>query len=282
MNNQQIAREVGVGRVQVGRWRERFAQFGPPGIESDMPRSGRKPRIDRGTILRLTTQSKPGGGKPDWSTRKLATIAGISHSSVLRIWRSNGIKPHFFETFMDAHDLQFVEKFEDVIGLYWSPPEHALVLYCDEKSPGQTPDHTRPGSSGRRRRAGTMTHDDQRHGHLTLFAALNLLNGSVVARPNDSDHHHEWLTFLRQIDRETAKDTTLHLICDNYATHQHPRVRKWLEEHPRFRVHIVPTSALGLKMVERCFGAIITERLRRRTMQHRGTNPRQQNTDRGS
>jgi transposase len=262
MDNHQIAGEVGVGRIQVGRWRKRFAQSGLSGIEADLPRSGRKPRINAGKLVRLTTQSTPEGAT-HWSTRRLAAKVGISDSSVLRIWRANGLKPHLVETFKVSRDPHFVEKLEDIVGLYLSPPEHALVLCCDEKSQVQALDRTQPGLPLKKGRAGTLTHDYKRHGTTTLFAALNTLDGSVIARCNNRHRHQEWLTFLRQIDRETPKDKALHLICDNYATHKHPTVRAWLANHPRFHAHFTPTSASWLNMVERFFRDITTDRLRR-------------------
>ena len=262
MDNHRIAAAVSVGRVQVGRWRKRFAESGLAGIETDLPRSGRKPRINAAKVVRLTTQSTPQGAT-HWSTRTMAAKTGISDSSVLRIWRANGLKPHLVETFKVSRDPQFVEKLEDIVGLYLSPPEHALVLCCDEKSQVQALDRTQPGLPLKKGRAGTLTHDYKRHGTTTLFAALNTLDGSVIARCDHRHRHHEWLTFLRQIDRETPKDKALHLICDNYATHKHPKVRTWLSNHPRFHVHFTPTSASWLNMVERFFRDITTERLRR-------------------
>jgi transposase len=238
-------------------------------IEADLPRSGRKPRIDATEIVRLTTQSTPEAAT-HWSTRTLAAKAGISDTSVLRIWQANGLKPHRIKSFkvsrdpkLVSRDPKFVEKLEDIVGLYMSPPEHALVLCCDEKSQVQALDRTQPGLPLRKGRVATMTHDYKRHGTTTLFAALNTLDGSVIARCEQRHRHTEWLDFLRQIDRETPRDKTLHLICDNYATHKHPKVRKWLEKHPRFSVHFTPTSASWLNMVERFFRDITTERLRR-------------------
>lgn len=262
MDNRQIARELDVGRIQVGRWRERFARDGLAGIEADLPRSGRKRRIDVAEIVRLTTQSRPQAAT-HWSTRTLAATAGISDTSVLRIWRAHGLKPHLVETFKVSRDPRFAEKLEDIVGLYLSPPEHALVLCCDEKSQVQALDRTQPGLPLKKGRAATMTHDYKRHGTTTLFAALNTLDGSVIARCEQRHRHGEWLAFLRQIERETPKDKTLHLICDNYATHKHPKVKEWLAKHPRFAVHFTPTSASWLNMIERFFRDLTTERLRR-------------------
>jgi len=262
VDNTEIAQRLGVGRIQVGRWRERFAEGGLAAIEADLPRSGRKPRIDAAEIVRLTTQTTPAAAT-HWSTRSLADQVGISDSSVLRIWQAHGLKPHLVETFKVSRDPKFAEKLEDIVGLYLSPPEHALVLCCDEKSQVQALDRTQPGLPLKKGRAATMTHDYKRHGTTTLFAALNTLDGSVIARCEPRHRHTEWLDFLRQIDRQTPKDKTLHLICDNYATHKHPKVREWLDQHPRFTVHFTPTSASWLNMVERFFRDITTERLRR-------------------
>lgn len=262
MDNQAIAQELDIGRMQVGCWRKRFAKGGLAAIESDLPRSGRKRRIDAASIVQMTTQSTPEGAT-HWSTRTLAAKAGISDTSVLRIWQANGLKPHLVETFKVSRDPKFAEKLEDIVGLYMSPPEHTLVLCCDEKSQVQALDRTQPGLPLKKGRAATMTHDYKRHGTTTLFAALNTLDGSVIARCEQRHRHVEWLDFLRQIDRETPKDKTLHLICDNYATHKHPKVREWLDKHPRFSIHFTPTSASWLNMVERFFRDITTERLRR-------------------
>ena len=262
LDNHTIAAELGIGRIQVGRWRERFAQGGMVAIESDLPRSGRKARIDAAQIVHVTTQTLPEAAT-HWSTRKLAAHLGISDSTVLRVWRANGLKPHRTETFKVSRDPQFVEKLEDIVGLYLSPPEHALVLCCDEKSQVQALDRTQPGLPLKKGRAQTMTHDYKRHGTTTLFAALSTLDGSVIARCEERHRHTEWLRFLRQIDRETPKDKTLHLICDNYATHKHPTVMEWLGKHPRFHIHFTPTSASWLNMVERFFRDITTDRLRR-------------------
>jgi transposase len=261
-DNKAIAEQLGIGRVQVGRWRERFAESGMAAIEADLPRSGRKPRIDAAEIVRLTTQTAPEAAT-HWSTRTLAAKAGISDTSVLRIWQANGLKPHRVKSFKVSRDPKFVEKLEDIVGLYMSPPEHALVLCCDEKSQVQALDRTQPGLPLKKGRAATMTHDYKRHGTTTLFAALNTLDGSVIGRCEQRHRHIEWLDFLRQIDRETPKGKTLHLICDNYATHKHPNVKQWLEKHPRFHMHFTPTSASWLNMVERFFRDITTERLRR-------------------
>ena len=193
----------------------------------------------------------------------MAKAADVGATTVRRIWRAHGLKPHLIETFKVSRDPKFVEKLEDVVGLYLSPPEHALVLSCDEKSQVQALDRTQPGLPLKKGRAATMTHDYKRHGTTTLFAALNVLDGTVIAQCQQRHRHDEWLKFLKKIDRETPKDKTLHLIADNYATHKHPHVQEWLEQHPRFNMHFTPTSASWLNMVERFFRDISENRLRR-------------------
>jgi transposase len=261
-DNQQIAEELGVGRVQVGRWRERYADAGMAGIEQDLPRGGRRPMVDAQAIVRLTTQTTPDNAT-HWSTRTLAKVADVSATTVRRVWRAHGLKPHLIETFKISRDPHFVEKLEDIVGLYLNPPEHALVLCCDEKSQVQALDRTQPGLPLKKGRAATMTHDYKRHGTTTLFAALNVLDGTVIGQCQQRHRHIEWLKFLRQIDRETPTDKTLHLVCDNYATHKHPKVQQWLKKHPRFHIHFTPTSASWLNMVERFFRDLTCERLRR-------------------
>lgn len=261
-DNIQIAAELGTGRVQVGRWRDRYAKKGFRGIERDLPRGGRKPTIDAAEIVRLTTQTKPEAAT-HWSTRTLAAHAGVSDTTVLRIWRANGLKPHVVKGFKVSRDPKFAEKLEDIVGLYMSPPEHALVLCCDEKSQIQALDRTQPGLPLKKGRAATMTHDYKRHGTTTLFAALNILDGSVIGSCQPRHTHEEWLKFLRRVDRETPKEKELHLVCDNYATHKHPNVIAWLDKHPRFHMHFTPTSASWLNMVERFFRDLTIDRLRR-------------------
>ena len=261
LDNHKIAELIGVGRIQVGRWRERYLAGGLTAIERDLPRGGRKPKVDAAEIVRLTTQTKPEAAT-QWSTRKLAAVAGVSDTTVHRIWKAHGLKPHLVKRFKVSRDPKFVEKLEDIVGLYMSPPEHALVLCCDEKSQVQALDRTQPGLPLKPGRAATMTHDYLRHGTTTLFAAMNILDGTIISRCEQRHRHIEWLTFMRQINRETPKDKSIHLVCDNYATHKHPNVKEWLAKHPRIHVHFTPTSASWLNMVERFFRDITTERLR--------------------
>ena len=262
MQNKDIAQQLSVGRVQVSRWRERYAQSRLAGIERDLPRGAPPTKVDIARLVELTTQTKPVAAT-HWSTRKMAAELGVSAASVSRHWRANGLKPHVVRGFKVSRDPRFVEKLEDIVGLYMSPPEHALVLCCDEKSQVQALDRTQPGLPLKKGRAATMTHDYKRNGTTTLFAALNVLDGQVIGQCQQHHTHVEWLKFLRQINRETPKDKTLHLIADNYATHKHPAVQEWLAKHPRFNMHFTPTSASWLNMVERFFRDITTERLRR-------------------
>jgi transposase len=262
VGNHEIARRMEISRGQVISWRRRFAQGGVAAIDGDLPRSGRKRRIDAAEIVRLTTQTTPKGAT-HWSTRTLAAKMGISDTTIHKVWKAHGLKPHLVETFKVSRDPKFAEKLEDIVGLYLSPPEHALVLCCDEKSQVQALDRTQPGLPLKKGKAATMTHDYKRHGTTTLFAAMSTLDGAVISRCAQRHRHTEWLDFLRQIDRETPKEKKLHLICDNYATHKHPKVKEWLEKHPRFHMHFTPTSASWLNMVERFFRSLSTDRLER-------------------
>ncbi len=262
VGNHEIARRLEISRNQAIEWRKRFAQGGTAAICNDLPRSGRKRRIDAARIVEATTQTLPEGAT-HWSTRTLAAKLGVSDTTVLKVWHANGLKPHLTETFKVSRDTKFIEKLEDIVGLYLTPPEHALVLCCDEKSQVQALDRTQPGLPMKKGRAATMTHDYKRNGTTSLFAALNVLDGQVIAQCQQRHRHIEWLKFLRQIDRETPKNKDLHLICDNYATHTHPNVQKWLEKHSRFHMHFTPTSASWLNMIERFFRSISTDRLER-------------------
>jgi len=260
--NKDIAQMLGIGRVQVARWRQRYAQHRLAGIERDLPRGAPPVTVDVARLVELTTQSKPEAAT-HWSTRTMAAQIGVSAASVSRHWRAHGLKPHLVRGFKVSRDAKFVEKLEDIVGLYMSPPEHALVLCCDEKSQVQALDRTQPGLPMKKGRAATMTHDYKRNGTTTLFAALNVLDGQVISQCQQRHRHIEWLKFLRQIDRETPKDKALHLIADNYATHKHPKVQEWLAKHPRVTMHFTPTSASWLNMVERFFRDISEKRLRR-------------------
>ena len=262
MQSKDIAAQLGIGRVQVSRWRERYAESRLAGIERDLPRGAPPMKVDVARLVELTTQTKPDTAT-HWSTRTMAEAIGTSAASVSRHWRANGLKPHLLRSFKVSRDPKFVQKLEDIVGLYMSPPEHAMVLCCDEKSQVQALDRTQPGLPLKKGKAETRTHDYKRNGTTTLFAALNVLDGQVISQCQQRHRHGEWLKFLKQIERETPKDKTLHLIADNYATHKHPVVQEWLGKHPRFHMHFTPTSASWLNMVERLFRDISENRLRR-------------------
>src|SRR5207244_7142722 len=195
-----------------------------------------------------------------WSTPSLSRVMKISASSVGRIWQSHGLKPHLVKAFKVSNDPRFVEKLEDIVGLYLSPPEHALVLSCDEKSQIQALDRTQPGLPLKKGRTGTMTHDYKRNGTTTLFAALDMAEGKRIGKCMPRHRHQEWIKFLELIDQETPAELDLHLIVDNYSTHKHPNVKRWLKRHGRFHMHFIPTSSSWLNMIERWFRNITDQR----------------------
>lgn len=261
----EIARQTGVQRQTVARWRDRFIARGIDGLRKDAPRGGRKRTITDAKvrqIVRRTTQTTPPNAT-HWSTRSMAAAEGVSEASVRRVWMAHGLKPHRVRSFKLSNDKRFVEKLDDIVGLYLNPPEQAMVLSCDEKSQIQALDRTQPSLPLNRGRAATMTHDYIRHGTTTLFAALNTLEGKVIGTCMDRHRHQEWIKFLKLIDEQTPPHKELHLIVDNYATHKHPRVLAWLKRHRRFHVHFTPTSASWLNMVERFFRDLTENRLRR-------------------
>ena len=261
----EIAAEIGISNQKAARWRKRFLKAGLAGLEKDAPRPGRTPSLPKTTVdrvIKLTTLDQPHNAT-HWSTRTMAAAVAISAASVRRIWRANGLKPHLIETFKISKDPRFAEKLEGVVGLYLNPPEHALVLCCDEKSQIQALDRTQPGLPLKKGRGQTMTHDYKRNGTATLFAALNTLDGSVISICQERHRHQEWLKFLRLLNDATPDDKQLHLILDNYATHKHPKVKRWLARHRRFHIHFTPTSASWLNMVERFFRDLTEHRLRR-------------------
>jgi hypothetical protein len=218
--------------------------------------------LDAEAIIRKTTQEKPENAT-HWSTRTMARAAGVSEASVRRIWRAHGLKPHLVETFKVSSDPEFASKLEDVIGLYLNPPQHAIVLSVDEKSQIQALDRTQPGLPLKKGRGETMTHDYKRHGTTTLFAALNTLDGRVLSQCRDRHTNEDWIAFLGLINRNTPKGKEIHIIADNYATHKHPNVKRWLARHKRFHVHFTPTSASWLNMVERFFRDLTHKQIRR-------------------
>jgi len=261
--NLAIAEQLGVERTIVGRWRQRFVSQGLPGLEKDAPRGGRP--ADTALARRIvehTTRCQPPNAT-HWSTTSLAKALGTSPSTVSRVWRANGLKPHLARTFKLSNDPQFVDKLIDVVGLYLNPPERALVFCVDEKSQIQALDRTQPGLPLKKGRCGTMTHDYVRHGTTTLFAALNVAEGKLIGTCLPRHRHQEFIRFLRLIDQQAPGELDLHLIVDNYATHKHPRVKSWLQRHRRFHLHFTPTSSSWLNLVERWFREITDKRIRR-------------------
>jgi len=267
--NKDIAADLRISRGAVARWRIRFAEVGVAGLEKDAPRGGRPPKARDDLVRRIiemTTQQKPTNAT-HWSTRTLAEALGTNRSLVNRVWRAHGLKPHLCRTFKVSNDPHFVEKLIDVVGLYLNPPDHAMVLCVDEKSQIQALDRTQPSLPIYPGRRETMTHDYKRNGTTTLFAALNVLEGSLIAQCMPRHRHQEFIKFLNQIDGQTPAELDLHLIVDNYATHKHPKVKAWLKRHPRFHFHFIPTSSSWLNLVERWFREITDKRIRRGAFQ---------------
>ena len=247
--NTAIAADLGIREKTVGLWRRRFAEQRTAGIEKDAPGRGRPATVQRSAVeaevIRKTTRERPTSAT-HWSTRTLAAELGISPASVRRIWKRHGLKPHLVRTFKVSSDPHFAEKLEDIVGLYLNPPANALVFSVDEKSQIQALDRTQPGLPIKKGRAGTMTHDYKRHGTTTLFAALCTLTGHVLSTCMPRHRHQEWIRFLNLINREVPTDLDVHLICDNYATHTHDQVTRWLSRHRRFHVHFpAPKGFLG-------------------------------------
>lgn len=264
ISNNALAKELKTSRPTVLNWRQRFAEGGIEALYADRPR-GRsfKPLIRAKEAEVVATTQKPPTHATQWSCRAMAKICGISKASVQRIWDAHGLKPHLVKTFKLSNDPHFIAKLEDVVGLYMNPPEHALVFCLDEKSQIQALDRTQPGLPMKKGRAGTMTHDYKRNGTTTLFAALDVLNGEVIGHCMPRHRHQEFLKFLKAVARATPRHLDIHCIADNYATHKHPDVKNWLAKHPRFHLHFIPTSSSWLNLVERWFGKITAERIRR-------------------
>lgn len=260
-----IVRATGKTKRTAYRWRDRYLERGLEGVRRDASRPGRKKPLSAEVIERvvqMTLHEKPPAGT-HWSVRKMAKAVGLSHTSIQRIWASHGLKPHLVKTFKLSNDPKFSEKVRDIVGLYLDPPDKALVLCVDEKSQIQALDRTQPGLPLKKGRAGTMTHDYKRYGTTTLFAALDVATGQVIGRCLKRHRHQEFLKFLRAVDRATPKRLALHLVVDNYATHKHAKVKEWLAKHPRVHLHFTPTSASWLNLVERFFGLITQDAIRR-------------------
>ncbi len=259
-----IAEELKTSTNTVSLWRRRFAEKRLEGLK-DAPGRGSKRTYDAQAVEQIieTTLSAKPENATHWSIRSMATHAKTSHTTIRRIWNAHQIKPHLMRTFKLSNDKHFVEKLRDVVGLYMDPPEHSLVFCVDEKTQIQALDRTQPGLPLKKGRCGTMTHDYKRNGTTTLFAALNVLEGTIIGTCMKKHRHQEYLKFLRKIDREVPKKLSIHLIVDNYSTHKHENVKNWLKKHKRFHVHFIPTSSSWLNLVERFFGEITQKRIRR-------------------
>src|SRR5436190_16556171 len=263
--NNRIAQELKTSRPTVLLWRTHFLKSGVAGLEHESPRKISSQRTEEDqikAIVNATLHTKPDDAT-HWSCRTLAAKIGVSHMTIARIWYRHGMQPHRVLAFKLSRDKQFVEKLTDVVGLYLNPPDKALVLCVDEKSQIQALDRTQPGLPMKKGRCGTMTHDYVRHGTTTLFAALNVLDGTVIGSCFERHRHEEFLKFLRQIDRATPQGLNLHLIVDKYGAHKHPKVQRWIARHRRFHLHFTPTSSSWLNLVERWFGEITRKRIRR-------------------
>lgn len=263
--NHDIALQLGLSRPTVQLWRDRFLALRLAGLEKDAPRPGRLPRISQQkvtSIVNSTLQQTPQDAT-HWSTRSMAKAHGVSNATVSRIWKEHNLKPHLIETFKLSRDKKFVEKLHDVVGLYLNPPDKALVFCVDEKSQIQALDRTQPLLPLRPGIPARQTHDYSRHGTTTLFAALSMLDGKVIGDCMPRHRHQEFIRFLQLINVKTPADLELHLIVDNYGTHKHARVQKWLKRHPRFHLHFIPTSSSWVNMIERWFREITDKRIRR-------------------
>lgn len=260
-----IAESMKINSKTVALWRQRFRSEGPDCLWEVASGRGRKPQLTADKIeevIDATLQTLPPGAT-QWSCRTMAQRQGVSKATINRIWQSHGLKPHLVEGFKLSRDPRFLEKLTDVVGLYLNPPEKALVLCVDEKSQIQALDRTQPGLPLKKGRCGTMTHDYKRNGTTTLFAALELTQGKVIGQCYARHRHQEFLRFLKRLDSEFPIGMNLHLVMDNYGTHKHPKVRDWLERHPRFVPHFVPTSSSWLNLIERWFGELTGKRIRR-------------------
>jgi transposase len=256
---------TGKAKTVIWRWQERFREEGAAGLWRDKTRPSRIPPLDPAVAERVVamTLAGPPPAASHWTGSAMAKAAGISVSSVQRIWRAHGLRPHLLRQFKLSNDPQFAGKLKEIVGLYVNPPDHAVVLSVDEKSQIQALDRTQPGLPMKRGRAGTMTHDYKRHGVTTLFAALNVLEGKVFGRCMKRHRHQEFIRFLNAIDAKVPKQKAVHVIVDNYAAHKHPKVIEWIAKHPRFVFHFTPTSASWLNAVEGFFANLAKKRLKR-------------------
>lgn len=264
LSNQEVAEELGVNRVTVGKWRTRFLKMGLDGLV-DSPRPGAPRSITDEAVERViakTLEQTPKNAT-HWSTRSMAEATGLSQSSISRIWRAFSLQPHRLDTFKLSNDPLFVAKVRDIVGLYLDPPDKALVLCVDEKSQMQALERTQPLLPLRPGLPAYRTHDYVRHGTTTLFAALDAKTGKIIGRCYRRHRAREFLKFLRVIDESVPTSLDVHLILDNYSTHKTPTVRRWLARHPRFHVHYTPTYASWMNLVESWFAVLTNRRIRR-------------------
>ena len=262
---QATAAQLGIHRRTVALWRRRVREQGIGCVWEIAAGRGRKPDYDAARVAQLveaTLQTKPAGAT-HWSTRTMACAEGVSKNTIHRIWQDHGLKPHLTKSFKLSRDPKFLEKLTDVVGVYLTPPQNAVVLCVDEKSQIQALDRTQPGLPLKPGRCGTFTHDYVRHGTTTLFAALQVVEGRVIGQCYRRHRHQEFLKFLRKLDAEFPGGKTLHLILDNYGTHGHASVRRWLARHPRFVLHFIPTSSSWLNLIERWFAELSQKAVRR-------------------
>jgi transposase len=260
-----VMRRAGVSKPSVWRWQERFMREGVDGLLHDRTRPVRIPPLPKAMVEAVVTrtldQALPGEAT-HWTAPAMAAASGLSVSSVQRIWRAHGLRPHQVKSFKLSTDPKFAAKVEDIVGLYVDPPAHAVVLSIDEKSQIQALDRTQPGLPMKKGRAGTMTHDYKRHGTTTLFAALNVLDGTVIGRCMQRHRHQEFIRFLGAIERTVPPGKLIHVVLDNYAAHKQ-KVRQWLARHPRWVFHFTPTSCSWLNAVETFFAKLTKQRLQR-------------------
>jgi len=264
LSNKEISETVNLSRASVGKWRNRYCEKGLQGLHDELrpgrPRSVLDEHVSE--LIHKTITSKPEGAT-HWSTRAMADETGLSHMTVSRVWRTFGLKPHVSDTFKLSTDPFFVEKVRDIVGLYLNPPENALVLCVDEKSQCQALERSQPSLPLGFGYAEGYTHDYLRHGTLTLFAALDVATGGVLAQPTKRHRHQELLQFLRHIDANVPPELDVHIIMDNYATHKHEKVRSWFARKSRYHVHFTPTYSSWLNQVETWFGIITRKAIRR-------------------
>ena len=263
--NHEIAKRLNVSRPTVQLWRERFLAFRLSGLEKDAPRPGRFPKISHKKVMEIvnaTLHTTPSNAT-HWSTRTMAKAQRVSEVSVWRIWKQYNLKPHLVKKFKLSKDKKFLEKLYDIVGLYLNPPDKAIVYCVDEKSQIQALERTQPLLPLRSGIPARQTHDYMRHGTTTLFAALSMLDGTVIGDCMPRHRHQEFVRFLQLVDTKTPSDLDVHLIVDNYGTHKHQRVQNWIKRHPRFHLHFTPTSSSWLNMVECWFSKITSKRIRR-------------------